>query len=163
MSLNRFDLKSCPGKGKGVFTAIAFKAGDTVMTGIVMEVLRSNNSHASQIAEDQYVLFGGLVSKVNHSCDPNCGIHLNDMGGHDFIALKDICKDEEVTFDYAMENFTIDHFPNKCMCGSRNCRISITGWKDLPNNKRSEYKDFAAPYLFELGAGVKKTEEYDEW
>jgi len=33
--------------------------------------------------------------------------------------MKDISVNEEITFDYAMRNYTIDHFPQQCMCGSK--------------------------------------------
>lgn len=156
MNANKFELRPCPEKGQGVFATASFSAGDTVMTGIVIKVLRSNHSHASQIGENQFVQHGGLISKVNHSCNPNCGIRVNDVGGHDFVAMKDGCANEEITFDYAMRNYTIDHFPDECMCGASNCRGSVTGWKDLSDSKKDEYKDFAAPYLFDLDTKVKK-------
>jgi SET domain len=54
---------------------------------------------------------GGLGPKVNHSCDPNCGVRLNDGQAFDFVARQPIAAGQELTFDYAMRNFTIDHFP----------------------------------------------------
>lgn len=82
----------------------------------------------------------------------NCGIKVNGTGAHDFVAIKDISVNEEITFDYAMRNYIIDYFPKKCMCGSKRCRGRVTGWKDLPDEKKKEYEGFAAPYLLELGA-----------
>ena len=55
-----------------------------------------------KIGLNTYVFHAGYISKVNHSCDPNCGIKVNETGAHDFVARKDIEVGEEITFDYAM-------------------------------------------------------------
>lgn len=106
----------------------------------------------SRIGENEYVLHAGLITKVNHSCDPNCGIRVNETGAHDFVAIRNISISEEITFDYAMRNYGVDYFPNQCMCGSKICRGRITGWKDLPDDKKKEYEGLVAPYLIELDA-----------
>lgn len=147
-----FELRKSSGKGEGIFATKSFTVGDIVMVGVIKEVLNGNHSHASQIGENEHVLHAGLISKVNHSCAPNCGISVNETGAHDFVAIKDISVNEEITFDYAMRNYVIDYFPKKCMCGSKGCRGTITGWKDLPDEKKKEYEGFAAPYLLELDA-----------
>ena len=64
------------------------------------------------------MLQGGLIAKVNHSCEPNCGIHLNASGAHDFVARQPITAGQEITFDYAMRNYTVEHFAAHCQCGS---------------------------------------------
>jgi len=145
-----FELRESPEKGEGIFATKPFEVGDIVMVGIIEEVLSGNHSHASQISENEHVLHAGLISKVNHSCGPNCGIRVNETGAHDFIAMKDISVNEEITFDYAMRNYSVDHFPPQCMCGSARCRGRITGWKDLPDETKKEYEGFVAPYLLEL-------------
>ena len=147
-----FQLRNISGKGQGVFATQNFEAGETVMVGRIEKVLDENNSHASQINKNTYVLHAGLISKVNHSCDPNCGIRVNDTGSHDFVAIKDISIYEEITFDYAMRNYSVDHFPSKCICGSKVCRGRITGWKDLSEAKKKEYDGFVALYLLEVDA-----------
>jgi hypothetical protein len=147
-----FELRKSSEKGEGIYATKSFKVGDLVMVGVIKEVLSGNNSHASQIGENEYVLHAGLISKVNHSCDPNCGIRVNETGAHDFVAIRNISINEEITFDYAMRNYGVDYFPKKCMCGSKRCRGRITGWKDLPEERRKEYEGFEAPYLLALDA-----------
>ncbi|BCO07993.1 SET domain-containing protein-lysine N-methyltransferase [Desulfolithobacter dissulfuricans] len=147
-----FELRKSSGKGEGIFATKLFKIGDIVMVGVIKESLNGNHSHASQIGVNEYVLHAGLIIKVNHSCDPNCGISVNKTGAHDFVTMKDIIVNEEITFDYAMRNYIVDYFPKKCMCGSKRCRGRITGWKDLPDKKKKEYEGFVAPYLLELDA-----------
>ena len=147
-----FELRETSEKGEGIYATKSFKVGDIFMVGVIKEVLTSNHSHASQIAENTHVLHDGLISKVNHCCEPNCGIRVNETGAHDFVAMKDINVNEEATFDYAMRNYSIDHFPKNCMCGAHNCRGKITGWKDLPDEKKKAYEGFVAPYLLALDA-----------
>lgn len=154
---NGLELRISLGKGEGVFTTRFFKPGDVVLVGVIEQVLTDNHSHASQIGENEYVFHGGLTCKVNHSCSPNCGIKINETGAHDFVAMKYIETNEEITFDYAMRNYRIDHFSQKCMCGSDSCRGEITGWKDLSREKKNEYKGFVAPYLLKLDTACEKS------
>jgi hypothetical protein len=147
-----FELRNSAGKGEGIFATRSFEAGEIVMVGIIEKVLEKNHSHASQIGENEYVLHAGSISKVNHCCDPNCGISVNETGAHDFVAIRDIAMNEEVTFDYAMRNYGVAYFPKQCICGSAKCRGRITGWKDLPDERKNKYKGFVAPYLLGLDA-----------
>jgi len=135
-----FELRESPEKGEGIFATKPFKVGDIVMVGIIKEVLSGNHSHASQISENEHVLHAGLISKVNHSCGPNCGIRVNETGAHDFIAMKDISVNEEITFDYAMRNYTIDHFPQQCMCGSKRCRGRLQDGKIYRTRRKKSMK-----------------------
>ena len=90
------------------------------------------------------------MHKINHSCAPNAGIQVNETGGHNIVAFKKIKVGEEIVLDYAMRNYQIEHFPPKCRCGARHCRKTITGWKDLPDHKKEEYKGFTVNYLLQM-------------
>jgi hypothetical protein len=60
---------------------------------------------------------------LNHSCEPNLGL----QGQIVYVALRDIAVDEELIFDYAIN----DDDPNelmKCQCGAESYRNVITGW-----------------------------------
>lgn len=147
-----FELREAAERGAGVFTSRAFRTGDTVMIGVIKEILDRNNSHALQLGRNHFVLFEGLAGFVNHSCDPNCGIRVNETGAHDYVAMKNIRAGDEITFDYAMQNASVDYFPKQCICGAGACRGEITGWKGLPDHRRQDYAGFVAPYLLELDA-----------
>ena len=58
----------------------------------------------------------------NHSCQPNVAF---DRQGN-YVALRDIKKDEELFLDYGWM-FTDPKFKMKCVCGALNCRQVITG------------------------------------
>ena len=120
------------------------------MRGVIDKITNVNHEHASQFGENEFVTPIGFMALVNHSCRPNCGIKLNETGAHDYVAMQDIVPGEEITFDYAMQNYDVGHFPSKCLCGVKDSRGEIGGWKDLPINKKQQYKGFVAPYLLEL-------------
>jgi hypothetical protein len=144
------ELRSTPGRGEGIFALRAFVPGETVLIGVLEAIDVTNHSHASQLGEHEFGFHSGLTSKLNHSCDPNCGIRLNKSGAHDFVAIRNIALHEETTFDYAMRNYRIEHFPNACACGSQICRGAVTGWRGLPQSRKDEYAGFVAPYLIEM-------------
>lgn len=144
------ELRTIEGKGEGIFALRRFEAGETVLVGVLDADSVANHSHASQIGEHEFGFHRGLTSKFNHSCNPNCGIRINKSGAHDFVAMRPIAAHEETTFDYAMRNYRIEHFPDSCMCGNRQCRGSITGWQDLPPARKKAYAGFVAPYLIEM-------------
>lgn len=158
---NGYELLDCKDKGQGIFAIKRFLSGEIVMEGVIEEDnIAENHSHASQMGEFRYALHGGEITKVNHSCDPNCGISLNMAGAHDFIAMHAIEIGDEVTFDYAMRNYMIEHFPYKCSCGSTNCRGRITGWRDLPESFKSKYTGYVAPYLIEIDLKLKELKHH---
>ena len=56
---------------------------------------------------------------INHSCDPNCEV--DGVGLKLWIyALKDIKKNEELTYDYGF-SFDKDYKDFPCKCRSKNC------------------------------------------
>lgn len=145
-----FEMRTTADTGDGIFATRSFRLGETVMVGRIDHELDHNHPHASQVSEHRFVLHGGLIPKVNHSCEPNCGIRLNASGAHDLIARRAIPPGQEITFDYAMRNYTVEHFPVQCQCGARHCRGSITGWQDLPAQRKADYRGFVAPYLIDI-------------
>ena len=80
---------------------------------------------------------------LNHSCNPNVGIR----GQISFVAMRDIRKGKELTYDWAMENPGRWRF--KCHCGEKICRTAVTGndWK-LPN-LQMRYKGFFSAFIQE--------------
>ncbi|EME39145.1 hypothetical protein DOTSEDRAFT_75034 [Dothistroma septosporum NZE10] len=68
---------------------------------------------------------GGIARFINHSCDPNCTAKIIKVEGTPRIviyALKDIYKNDELTYDYKFEREigSTDRIP--CLCGSANCK-----------------------------------------
>jgi uncharacterized protein len=99
-----------------------------------------------QVAEGFYLLSieDSEADWINHSCTPNAGLNGQIM----LVAMRDIRRGEEITFDYAMSDGTpYDEFD--CMCGSLDCRGYVSGndWK-LPELQR-RYQGHFSPYLQE--------------
>lgn len=149
------EKRTTPGRGCGVFALKSFECGDALYVGVLDDIPIQNHSHASQIGKAKFGFHKGLSSIFNHSCDPNCGIRINETGGHDIIAMRHISAEDEATYDYAMRNYRIEHFSAACSCGSANCRKTITGWKDLPQQRKDDYTGFVAPYLIEMDCEKK--------
>ncbi|KAK4553033.1 histone methyltransferase set1 [Recurvomyces mirabilis] len=68
---------------------------------------------------------GGIARFINHSCDPVCTAKIIKVEGTPRIviyALKDIGKNDELTYDYKFEREygSTDRIP--CLCGSANCK-----------------------------------------
>lgn len=151
-SHSSLEIRNLSNNQVGVFILKPFKAGAIVIQGQIEAFLSQNNSHASQIGLNQFVLHDIYTRSVNHSCSPNVGIKLSTINppAHDFVAMVDIPANTQILSDYDMRNWTVDHFPEECLCKSPECRHWITGYKNLPDHKKQEYRGFVAPYLLEL-------------
>jgi len=72
-----------------------------------------------------------VASYFNHSCNPNAGF----KGQIFLVAMRNIRKGEQITFDYGMVLHEIKNLDKqyklKCYCGSKKCRrfITFNDWK----------------------------------
>uniref|UniRef100_A0A0N5AZZ0 Histone-lysine N-methyltransferase n=1 Tax=Syphacia muris TaxID=451379 RepID=A0A0N5AZZ0_9BILA len=81
--------------------------------------------------------FGGMARTMNHSCDPNCQVAAITVDGIcrlKITTIRDITKNEEITFDYDSE-VQEGLVSTRCYCGSLNCRGFI-GKKGASNLRR---------------------------
>lgn len=74
-----------------------------------------------------------IARLANHSCDPNC--EAQDIEGEIwFVALRNIKKGEELTFDYG---YALEHWQDHpCLCGSKNCAGYIVRNEDRKKLKK---------------------------
>ena len=87
--------------------------------------------------DDEAQEFYGFGALTNHSCDPSTSsendyIYVDGKPMYQSVALRDIKAGEEVTEDYALNDWYEDEDVFDCMCGSNNCRGLINGFKFLP-------------------------------
>ena len=83
---------------------------------------------------DGYVPYN-TARLINHSCDPNCETDII-RGSIWVIALRDIQKGEEVSYNY---NYDIDDYEeHKCRCGTNRCVGYILDEAYWPRLKRRE-------------------------
>ena len=71
---------------------------------------------------------------INHSCDPNCETDII-KGKIWIIAIRDIKKGEELTYDYGFD--WEDYEDHPCKCGAKNCVGYIVGEEDWSRLRRS--------------------------
>jgi hypothetical protein len=141
-------------KGDGVFSERRFAAGELVLVGASIYSVEQNDSHAVQTGPNEFGYEAGIGTMVNHSCDPNCGVRPTELGVFDLVARREISDDEEITVDYAMRNYVVEYFPQECLCGSAICRGLVTGWRDLPEERRAVYEGSIAPFLLKIDREV---------
>ncbi|RPJ75150.1 MAG: SET domain-containing protein-lysine N-methyltransferase [Alphaproteobacteria bacterium] len=134
---------------------LAIFGGDIMLIDDIDNLPEELQEYPMQI-EERFVLGSRDNSKpedtdyFNHSCNPNSGF----KGQIFLVAMRNIDKDEEITFDYAMvvsessESSVV--FDMECTCNSSNCRKQITenDWK-LPE-LQEKYRGYFSEYIQEI-------------
>lgn len=146
MKFDGIEVRSSGLLGKGVFTLRNFKKGDIVMRGIVEKVIENRGEHTFTI-HGCHVVLEGPACLVNHSCNPNCMHVFNESGTFDFVARRNIDASEQITHDTSAYEYEVEHFSQKCLCGSDNCRGEVRGWKDLTKQQRESIREYTIPFL----------------
>jgi hypothetical protein len=160
--------ETCGAIGMGAFAGRSFKKGELVVraTG---EVISYQTRHSIQIDWDQHLEPDPPARYLNHSCDPNLGIKTNEQGLPNFTAMRDIEEGEELTWDYAMSEWThyersdpALEFDLTCLCSSKNCRGKMGYYSELPTEIKEKYEGFISDYLIRWEDGQKlRNEEGD--
>ena len=153
MDNSKLILKENQRFGKGVFAKEEISQGELIAVwdgGIYEAEMCSdlpNNEpltvrdHAIQFEEHKWKDSKGLARYINHSCEPNCGI----KNLFDIVAMRNVAKDEEITWDYDMtEN---SNWQMECKCGTQSCRKIIRGFQFLPNEIKNKYQDYISDWL----------------
>jgi len=148
-------VRAIPDFGKGVFAKQNIGKGEllVIFGGYIMTLEEEQKlplgmrDYAHQIAQNFVIGINKAkdiqpVDFLNHSCNPNAGFN----GQIFLVAMRDIKKGEQITFDYAMV-LSVESYDIECLCGSKNCRGRITGndWK-IPGLQK-KYKGYFQPYL----------------
>lgn len=144
----------------GVFTKKSFKKNQEIF--LIKGPIKNKpsiysfsvdlNRHIEPLKENGDFDFGHYL---NHSCNPNTIIRVIDENNQipylKVIARRNIKKSEELNFDYAtLEYSTVTN--SSCKCNEKNCRGTIHGFKDLPENLVEEYKkeNMIPKYLLDI-------------
>jgi hypothetical protein len=136
-------------QGKGVFALIDIRAGEEVLEIDDTHVVKDGvclTKHQQEF-ECDYLDNGKVVLMqppevyINHSCDPS--VYTKTTNGiRKVIAMRNISKGEEITYDYSMNGDNEGTF--RCGCGSENCRKIYQGnFFKLPEDLQKKY----LPYL----------------
>jgi SET domain-containing protein len=81
----------------------------------------------------------------NHSCSGNLGFN----GKGDFVAVEEIAKDDELTYDYGIAESN-PGFRMPCKCQSKMCRGIVTGNDWTKEKLRTEKGHYMLPQLRRL-------------
>ena len=127
--------------GRGVFAVEAIPNGAQIIrfTGPFLRYRETGPAtYALQIGPDLYIgASGGADDFINHSCEPNSGLHIVGTTA-DLHAIRNIAAGEEILFDYST---TLDEndFTMACLCGTSSCRKIIGDGKYLPEGVWERY------------------------
>jgi hypothetical protein len=144
--------KESPGKGLGVFALRDIKKDELIaeFTGPLVTVRSFDGippevvEHLFNVGPDRYIMAREPAVRTNHSCEPNAGI-TNDRF---LIAMRDIGKGEEVTFDYSM--IIADDWTLECQCGTPSCRRTIGRYSALPEDLKQRYAPYTPEWIKKL-------------
>lgn len=135
--------------GRGLFAACDLKRGEEAFE-VVGKIVRMHptTKEESMKYPDAIGLKDGLwidpvppFKYINHSCAPNLGM----SGERSFVALRDIKKDEELTFDYSISEHSL--WEMECNCGSASCRKVIRSIEYLPVDLFRSYFPYIPEYF----------------
>lgn len=154
-NLNFLKIKNSKIAGRGVFTnkfilrgeRICYLEGETCSLDEMIKRVEEGKEEASDplgIDDEIYLDLNELSRTFNHSCDPNAFIR----GKNELVALRNIKKGEEITYDYSttmndnerkIKKAGRELWTCKCHCNSKECRGIIDQFKTLPAEKRKFY------------------------
>jgi len=134
--------------GKGVFANQDFAAGERILAIDDSHVVDDpskltayQNKYQCDWLKNKIVLMQPPERYINHSCNPNSYVK-TIRGIRTLLAMKDIQKGEEITYDYAINGYYESADP--CHCGSKKCRqILNCDFFQLPEALQQKY----LPYL----------------
>lgn len=150
MDSQKVVVKKTSNQGLGVFAlddinkdeVIAMFDGDIYdeeFDGWTDEIL----DHVIQFAPLKWRDSKGIARRLNHSCEPNCGI--KDL--FKIVAMRDIKKGEELTWDYEMTEKNEFGWRMKCRCCTESCRKVIGNFKNMPLEVRKKYEGYISEWL----------------
>lgn len=142
----KFEIKGSPIEGRGAFATELIKKGELicVMSGEEMSITELKRRYAEgverstdplQITDEKYIDLDEPFVLINHSCEPNATLSKKN----DLVAIKDIQKGEEITYDYSLSEWSDAHqwegyedWFFECRCGSPHCRKIISEFYAMP-------------------------------
>ena len=136
-------------QGNGVYSLKDFNKDDVVLeiddSDVVTEDTQLTEEqfkyHCDYIGNGKVVLMKSPEVYINHSCNPNTYVKTID-GVRKVIAMRDIKKEDEITYDYSINGYNNGEF--ECNCSSNNCRGTYQGnFFHLPRELQIHY----LPYL----------------
>ncbi len=137
-------------KGLALLANKNFKKGEVIFSLKGEKIVPGSKAgpDAVQIGPDKFLDSKHRYAEdhINHSCNPTTKIDFDIMK---FVALKNIKKGEEITFDYDTTEYDLvkEKEDFDCKCHSKNCRRRVQGFKHLSLKEKKKIKNMLSPYL----------------
>lgn len=145
--MDKFEIKNAGRKGKGAYATEKILKGEAI-TEFTGEKLsrdqinyriaegKENIDDPLQIDDEIFLDLDSSAYYFNHSCEPNSAIR----GKTELIAIEDIQRGEEITYDYsATVGINITDWTMECKCGSPICRHIIGNVSTVPKEQLQKY------------------------
>lgn len=153
----KLEVQETESYGKGVFAKKNIKKnepvaifGGYILTAKEESLLSDKYRDTGVQIADNFILTSREkkedVDYINHSCNPNVGYN----GQIFVVAMRDIRKSEEITFDYAMvlhRSKNVKRYKMKCLCGAKNCRRVVTDNDWRKSELQKKYNGYFQYYL----------------
>ncbi len=136
--------------GKGLYANEDIKKGEIIADwtgGKIYEAEKCSDlpeeirDHAIQFEEHSWIDTDGIGRFFNHSCEPNCGV----KGKFQIVAIRNIKKGEELTFDYEMSEDS--DWRMECKCETPSCRKIIGAYRNMLEEIRKKYAGYISEWL----------------
>src|SRR3990167_2650047 len=119
------------------------------LKGKLIYINKINSSPETiQISDNKFLDSRDYVPEdfISHSCVPNAKF---DLVKRQVIAIKNISKNEEITFNYLTTEWDMKKWGTdfKCICGSKNCFGHINGFKYLSRAEKLKLKPLLSHLL----------------
>jgi len=136
-----FDIKKGAQVIEYIGDKITKKEGDKRAEKQIKKAQKNKNNGMVYVFElnNKYDIDGGVARNyarfINHSCDPNCEVEINDNQIW-ISSIKRIKKGLELTYNYGYP-FDSDFEDHICKCGAKKCVGYILSDDDWPKLKKA--------------------------
>lgn len=134
-----------------LFALQSFQPGDVIAEFSAGTIAAEPTYLTVQVDINKHITLQPVfLQYINHSCEPNVFFNTTTM---QLVALKEIRKEEEMTFFYPSTEWKMIQ-PFNCYCGSPHCLGQIRGAAFLPKNVWKQYQltDFIQQQLTKRSA-----------
>lgn len=117
-------------KGKSLILEEICRKNDFVIEYCGRSIPPKVGEYVMKLGPNKYIdgnIKGNFAKYINHSCDPNCELHIVRVDDNDHACLfanKYIRKGQELTFDYKWDKKKDGKYTT-CYCGEAKCRGTI--------------------------------------
>jgi SET domain len=114
----------------------------------VGDILNYPTTYTVQLDENRHInCTQGTCEFTCSSCSPNSFFEIIE-DTFVLVALRDIKEGEQITFNYCTTEWLMAT-PFKCCCGNENCLGYVSGFSNVPENRREELIPLLTPYIRE--------------